>query len=117
MAWDDPVVWVLIVAVVVFLFGSSKIPSIARALGDARREFDNSLKGNPPGASRNAPTAVVNNQQQVAYTPPPAPPSAVQTFPAPNDPLVLAAQREGIDTTGKTREQIASELSWKLNQQ
>ena len=26
MAWDDPVVWVLIIAVVVFLFGANKIP-------------------------------------------------------------------------------------------
>jgi sec-independent protein translocase protein TatA len=114
MAWDDPVVWVLIVAVVVFLFGSSKIPSIARALGEARREFDSSLRGTPPGAKNGSPP-IVNSP--ASYTPPPAPPSQVKTYPAPNDPLVQAAQKEGIDTTGKTREQIASELSWKLNQQ
>jgi sec-independent protein translocase protein TatA len=114
LAWDDPVVWILIVAVVVFLFGSSKIPSIARALGEARREFDSSLRGTPPGArSTNAP--VVNNQP--SYAPPPAPPSVVKTVPSVDDPLIQAAQREGIDTTGKSREQIASELSFKLNRQ
>ncbi|MDG6994993.1 MAG: hypothetical protein JRN52_03635 [Nitrososphaerota archaeon] len=26
MAWDDPVVWVLMIAVLVFLFGANKIP-------------------------------------------------------------------------------------------
>jgi sec-independent protein translocase protein TatA len=110
LAWDDPVVWVLIVAVVVFLFGSSKIPSIARALGQARREFDSSLRGTPPGASQNTPPP-----QHVTN---PAPYSApASSFPSASDPLVQAAQREGIDTAGKTREQIASELSWKLNQQ
>ncbi|MGI0080452.1 MAG: hypothetical protein ACRECH_12610, partial [Nitrososphaerales archaeon] len=41
-------------------------------------------------------------------------PSTPTSFAA-DDPLIAAAQREGIDTTGKTREQIASELSWKLN--
>jgi TatA/E family protein of Tat protein translocase len=45
MAFDDPVVWVLIIAIVVFMFGSSKIPGLARALGQARREFDAGWKG------------------------------------------------------------------------
>ena len=93
MAWDDPVVWVLIVAVVVFLFGASRIPQFARSLGQARREFTEATKGNYGPTNAATPTSSVD----------------------PNDPLILAAQREGIDTTGKTREQIASEISWKLN--
>ena len=28
--------------------------------------------------------------------------------------LIVAAQNEGIETLGKTKEQIASELAWKL---
>jgi sec-independent protein translocase protein TatA len=116
MAWDDPVVWVLIVAVIVFLFGSTKIPSIARAIGQARREFDTSWRGVAPGATNQGTGS--QSSSQPAYTPPPpVPPSQVKSYPNPSDPLVQAAQREGIDTTGKTREQIASELSWKLNQQ
>jgi len=31
------------------------------------------------------------------------------------DPLIEAAQREGIDTNGKSKQEIASALSWKLN--
>jgi len=90
MGWEDPIVWVLIIAVVVFLFGANKIPQLARSLGQARREFDNASRGVP------------STTYAVAMT-------------DPNDPLVLAAQREGIDTTGKTKEQIANEIAWKLS--
>ena len=95
MAWDDPVVWILIIAAVVFLFGASKIPQFARSLGQARKEFEKGSRGEPAG---NPPATV-----------------SVSGSPSADDPLVAAAQKEGIDTQGKTKEQIASELSWKLN--
>ena len=94
MAFDDPVVIILILAVVVLIFGASRIPQLARSLGQARREFEKGSKGDTASVSQAMPTA-----------------SAA----SPDDPLVQAAQREGIDTQGKTKEQIASELSWKLN--
>ena len=87
MSWEDPAVWILIGAIVVFLFGANKIPGLAKALGQARKEFDNAAKG------ITTTNATVDS----------------------NDPLVVAAQKEGIDTVGKTREQIASEISWKLS--
>jgi TatA/E family protein of Tat protein translocase len=45
MAWDDPVVWILIIGLGILLFGSNKIPELARSLGAARREFDAASKG------------------------------------------------------------------------
>jgi sec-independent protein translocase protein TatA len=86
----DPVVIVLILVLVIFLFGANKIPGLAKAFGQARREFDVASKGGS--------TATTSG-----------------TTLAPDDPLIQAAQREGIDTQGKTKEQIASELSFKLN--
>src|SRR5713226_1991978 len=99
--YDDPVVWILIIILVVFLFGASKIPGLARAFGQARKEFDKGYKGDgtDPGANPSQ-----NSAQESSGS-----------FPATDDPLVLAAQKEGIQTAGKTREQIASELSWKIN--
>lgn len=96
MAFDDPIVWVLIVAVVIFLFGSSKIPALAKSLGQARREFDSALRGQ----HGNSATSPSSQNASIAD---------------PQDPLIQAAQKEGIDIQGKTRQQIASELSWKLN--
>ena len=103
MAWDDPIVWVLIIAVVIFLFGANKIPQFAKAVGQARREFSNASKGDDTNAaSTNAPA--------------PAQSTAVYNTPPPTvDPLVVAARNEGIDVTGKTRDQIANELAWKLS--
>ncbi|SRR5579875_428208 len=101
MGLDDPIVIVLIFALAIFLFGSNKIPGIARALGEARREFDNAWRG-------------ITTQR--ATVPPGATDHIPSTTPAsPADPLVIAARNEGIDTTGKTREQISTELAWKLN--
>ena len=76
-----------------FLFGANKIPQWARSIGQARKEIQQAASGQVPDSlvARNA--APTSNP----------------------DPLVQAAQKEGIDTTGKTRDQIASELSSKLN--
>jgi sec-independent protein translocase protein TatA len=107
MAWDDPFVWILIVAVVIFLFGAGQIPKFARSLGQAKKEFQNAFSGS--GSSSNGNTS--SSSTTTMMTPStPATNSSVQS-----DPLVLAAQKEGIEVTGKTREQIASELSFKLN--
>jgi sec-independent protein translocase protein TatA len=54
MAFDDPIVWLLIVGIVVLLFGASRIPKLARAFGEARREYKKGERGedetgnNPP---------------------------------------------------------------------
>ncbi len=97
MAFDDPVVIVLIVAVAVFLFGAGRIPAFAKSLGSARREFDKAMKGNfeePQTAKPAVPVDIAASTE---------------------DPLIAAAKREGIDTNGKTKQEIASALSWKLN--
>ena len=118
MAWDDPMVWILIVGLGILLFGSNKIPELARTLGSARREFDAASKGlvdtinseiNPiknPGRPQrqvNRPGAAA--QAQVAAPEPSAPA---------DDALLMAARNEGIDTRGKSRTQIASELAAKV---
>jgi sec-independent protein translocase protein TatA len=96
MGLDDPVVIVLIAAVVIFLFGAGQIPKFAKSLGQARKEFNNAMSST---------TSTTNATVEV--------PSSSFS----QDPLVSAAQKEGIDTQGKSREQIASELSFKLNKQ
>lgn len=45
LAFDDPIVWLLIAGVVILLFGSNKIPALARGIGRARREFELASKG------------------------------------------------------------------------
>jgi sec-independent protein translocase protein TatA len=125
MALDDPVVWVLIVAVIVFLFGSNKIPQIAKAIGQARRELDGAMKGiteqtnfamNAATTSPQQPPKALVPPGAVANADPAQKITSPSTTPAStSDPLVMAAKNEGIDTKGKTRDQIATELAVKLN--
>lgn len=106
MAFDDPIVWVLIIAAVVLLFGASRIPKFARSLGEARREFNR-------GA--NADTSEVNSKSTVGVVSTPPPVQSASESLSPDDPLYIAAQNEGIEIRGKTRSQVATELAWKLN--
>jgi sec-independent protein translocase protein TatA len=107
MVLEDPVVWVLIVVAIVLLFGSSRIPQFARALGSARREFEQAWRGmSQPQSSTSQPVA--NAAVSPSY------PSSQASNP--EDPIITAARNEGIPTEGKTRQQIASDLAWKLKQ-
>ncbi len=115
MAWDDPVVWVLLVGAVILLFGSNKIPELARSLGAARREFDSAKKG-----LVGAINSEINNVQGESKYSANAPQPMIPRTPAPidstpdDDPLLIAARNEGIDTRGKSRSEIASELASKV---
>jgi TatA/E family protein of Tat protein translocase len=116
MAWDDPVVWILIVGAVILLFGSNKIPQIARSLGAARKEFDNARKGLTTAInteinaanSQNIPPGMHSSDQNVPQT------VSEPSPPVEDDPLLVAARNEGIDTRGKTRSEIAAELASKV---
>ncbi len=114
LAFDDPVVWVLIIAAAVFLFGSSKIPQFARSIGQARREFDNGWKGITSETTQTTTSAATNPEATTKVSQASAEESSRNTIKQ-ADPLILAARNEGIDTQGKTREQLAEELSWKLS--
>lgn len=83
----DPFQILLILAVVAVLliWGPQKIPELARSIGRARREFDDASKGivQPTSQSANASTP---------------------------DTLIETAQRLGINTQGKTRQEISDEI-------
>ena len=76
---------ILGVLVVIMIWGPSKIPELARAVGRARKEFDDASRGI-------------------------AEPTSTTSHPIASDPLVDTAQKLGISTQGKTREQISDEI-------
>jgi len=128
LAFDDPVVWIMIIALAVFFFGSGKIPQFAKALGEAKREFDSAWRGfgsmtapltQPPAPVAPRPATTTFMPPQAPAQPPPLTqePAPAPTLPvvSSTDPLIVAAKNEGIVTEGKTREQVATELAIKLN--
>ena len=88
------------VVVVIFLWGPQKIPDLARAIGKARREFDQASKE-------------MNDAMSGKSSSPAAVPQAV-TMPAPertgDQVLIETAKQLGISTEGKTRDQISQEI-------
>ncbi len=92
MAWSDPaqLIIIAVIVVVIFLWGPQKIPELARALGRARKEFEQ--------GSKELESAVTSGTQ------PAAPPKTADQV------LIETARALGIPTEGKTREQISQEI-------
>ncbi|MEN3048381.1 MAG: twin-arginine translocase TatA/TatE family subunit [Candidatus Caldarchaeales archaeon] len=92
--------WVIVLAVIaiLLLWGPEKIPKIARAIGQARREYER--------ASREITEEIRSAVSEAQPTP-----SRAQ------QPDVIAIARSlGIETEGKTREQIADEIAARLKE-
>ena len=88
MALGDPFQILLILGVlaVILIWGPQKIPELARSIGKARKEFDDASKG---------------------LMQPPSSPSTTASTP---DSLIDTAQKLGISTQGKTRQEISDEI-------
>jgi sec-independent protein translocase protein TatA len=83
--------WLVVVAVIsiIFLWGPSKLPELARSVGLARKEFEKASK-------------------EISS------PSALPTMETSStDALIVAAKELGIGTEGKTKEEIAKEIAEK----
>ncbi len=90
--------WIIIgvVAIVIIMWGPAKIPEFAKALGRAKGEFNKASKEFNDAA--NAETAA-------------KPAAPIKTK---DEMLMETAQKLGISTEGKTREQISEEISIKV---
>ncbi len=96
--------WIIIgvVAIVIIMWGPAKIPQFARALGQAKGEFSKASKEFNDAANSDTPTKPAAN----TTTKP-----AIKTK---DEMLLETAQKLGIATEGKTREQLSEEISIKV---
>jgi sec-independent protein translocase protein TatA len=83
--------WLVVVAVIaiIFLWGPSKLPELARSVGLARKEFEKASK-------------------EITE-----PTTSTSTESTSSDSLIVAAKELGISTEGKTKEEIAKEIAEK----
>jgi sec-independent protein translocase protein TatA len=91
--------WIIIgvVAIVIILWGPTKIPQLAKALGRAKGEFKNASKETNETAAPQAPAAS---------------PTRLKSK---DELLVETAQNLGVSTAGKTKEQLSEEISEKTD--
>jgi len=101
--------WIIIgvVAIVIIMWGPAKIPEFARAIGRAKGEFSKAQKEFTDAATATESTYMATNAAVIA----PKPASTIKTR---DEILLETAQRLGIPTDGKTREQISEEISLKV---
>jgi sec-independent protein translocase protein TatA len=90
MAIGDPfqILLILGVVAVILIWGPAKIPELDRSIGRARKEFDDASRG---------------------VMQPLSTPTASPSISTP-DSLVDTAQKLGINTEGKTRQEISDEI-------
>ena len=78
---------IAIIVIVLFVWGPSKLPEVARSLGRARKEFEEASRGL---MSTTAPVPRLEDSSP--------------------DPLIEVAQKLGVSTVGKTRKEISDEI-------
>ena len=103
--FEDPMQWLIIgvIVVVIFLWGPQKIPDLAKALGRARKEFDSASKEMNAAMTMTPAQAVAQVAAQTTVQKPPVEMTGDQM-------LVDTAKQLGINTEGKTRDQISQEI-------
>ena len=82
----------LIFGVILILFGPKKLPELARALGKAKREYEEALTEPKPKKSAEEESTEVKKEKSEEET------------------LLETAKKLGIETEGKTMEEIADEI-------
>ncbi len=92
---------VAVVLVVLLLWGPSQLPKIARAFGEAKKEFQKATKEAEEMAGE-----VKETVQPISDTIS----SAASEVKKVDDKLLEVAKALGINTEGKTRDQIAEEI-------
>lgn len=97
---------------IIFLWGPGKLPQMARGIGQAKAEYDKVLKQATSLTDLNSITKSITNPQTV-----PAPQTLSASAPAQDatastieDPIITAAKSLGINTEGKTKEELAKEI-------
>ncbi|MGA2790411.1 MAG: twin-arginine translocase TatA/TatE family subunit [Candidatus Bathyarchaeia archaeon] len=102
------------ILITLFLWGPSKIPEMARAIGQAKREFDKAAKEVTSFADVKSITTPITDSINKTITSPLTSPPVIskQTTPQPpQDPVIIAAKSLGISTLGKTKQELVTEIT------
>lgn len=106
--------WIIVAVIilVLLLWGPSKLPKLARSFGEAKREFEKAVKEAEEVKEEVASVGKLATSPTTSTTSKPA----ASPAPPADDKLLEVAKALGIQTEGKTRDQIAQEILEKTKQ-
>lgn len=90
---------------ILFLWGPEKLPKLARSVGQAKKEFEKASKGLEEEVRQ-----LERDIRAPSSPQPAAPPSQPSAHTSADDKLLEVARSLGIETEGKTRDEIAKEI-------
>ena len=102
------------ILIVLFLWGPSKLPEMARAIGQAKREFDKAAKEVTSLVDvKSITNPITDSINRTITSPPTSIPEINQqaTTQPPQDPIIIAAKSLGVNTLGKTKQELATEIT------
>ena len=105
---------IVAILLVLFLWGPSKVPEMARVIGQAKREFDKAAKEVTSIVDvKSVTNPITDSINKAIISPATSIPEISQqatTQPA-QDPIIIAAKSLGINTLGKTKQELATEIT------
>jgi len=106
------------ILIVLFLWGPSKVPEMARLIGQAKREFDKATKEvtslvDVKSVTNPTTNPITDSINKIITSPPTSTREIGQqaTTQPPQDPIIIAAKSLGINTLGKTKQELATEIT------
>lgn len=104
---------IVIIIAIIFLWGPQKVPEIARSIAQAKREFDKATKEASSLVDVKSITNPITDSISKTITNPQTSTAEISqraTTQPPQDPVIIAAKSLGINTLGKTKQEVATEI-------
>jgi sec-independent protein translocase protein TatA len=105
---------IVAILILLFLWGPSKVPEMARVIGQAKREFDKAAKDVTSLVDVKSITNPITDSINKTITSPPTSTLEIgqqATTQPPQDPVIIAAKSLGISTLGKTKQGLTTEIT------
>ena len=61
--WESPMLWIFVIAIAILLFGSSRLPQLAKSIGQSRKAFKEGMREAEEDDEATPPASLAANTQ------------------------------------------------------
>ena len=66
--WESPMLWIFVIAIAILLFGSSRLPQLAKSIGQSRKAFKEGMREAEEDDEATPPASLPANSQTPQIT-------------------------------------------------